>query len=54
MIAPRSEVTWFYGVCPECGRLLPVTHGKWPEHTFLTLLDAAYTGHCPRSGTEHQ
>ena len=25
---------WFYAICPDCNRLLEVTDGRWPEHTY--------------------
>lgn len=46
---------WFYHIC-SCGRLLPVTNGIIPQHTYTVSMMygvGPYQYPCDRSGTTH-
>jgi hypothetical protein len=54
--AGPAMAQWFYTIC-DCGRLLPVTGGIIPEHTYTIegMYGAApFQFPCGRSRTKHE
>jgi hypothetical protein len=30
----RPVAQWFFAICPQCFKLLEVTHLRWPSHPY--------------------